>query len=93
MHEVDAQHGLARKREAAALAPRQKGEAKITRSPQGRTLSISPSNSQRRIRLAVCPKPRLCCLMLRIVLVLHVNAKQVVRRFMQTFLRQFLRYD
>lgn len=85
LHEVDAQPSLAREPGGRPRLPcSKKGDTKITRLAQGTTFSISSSNSRRRVGLAVCPKPRLCCFMLRIVLVLHVDAKQVVRRFMQT---------
>ncbi|MDA8448949.1 hypothetical protein M4R23_05900, partial [Acidovorax sp. GBBC 3332] len=41
-------------------------------------------------RFAVIPKPRLCCFMCRIVSGLHVDAKHVAGRFMQTFPRAFV---
>src|SRR5574343_1347840 len=62
------------------------GDTKATRSAHGTTFSISSRNSRRRVRLDVCPKPRLCCFMDRIVSVLQADAKHGVGRLMQTFL-------
>jgi len=68
------------------------GDTKATRSAYGTTCSISSRNSRRRVRLAVIPRPRLCCFFARIVSALHAVAKHVVGRFMQIFLKHFAPY-
>lgn len=57
-----------------------------TSSAHGTTCSISSRNSQRRVRLPVIPRPRLCCFMRPIVSVVHAPAKNMRSRFVETVL-------